>query len=286
MHVPGTGAPRRGRAGWALWRGRDRRHSPGHDAPDTWPHRFPFLPSRRFTGAGPGTEPGHVPGPGSRDTGGRPAARRGDRGAVPIRQAPRPVCRGADLHPDRRQPQAVRGIGGLEWGAWKGCVAAQSAVLETVSNAEGACVLGALPSSSLASDETALDPMDARCPSCLLQLLRAAARSGFLGWGARAAGAVQNAQAAHLRLRRRRRQARGVGWRGARMVCLHSPPGPPPPGPTPAPPSPLARSAQRRYKQLYAVGDQYSHPGKTWKKRAPVRLLYTNGNHYDLLVAR
>ncbi|KAK2075934.1 hypothetical protein QBZ16_001270 [Prototheca wickerhamii] len=39
-----------------------------------------------------------------------------------------------------------------------------------------------------------------------------------------------------------------------------------------------------KYAILYKAGEQYERPGKGWKARKPVCLLYSNGNHYDLLV--
>ena len=35
---------------------------------------------------------------------------------------------------------------------------------------------------------------------------------------------------------------------------------------------------------IQKYGEKYSKAGKDWKKRRPVRLLYSNGNHYELLV--
>lgn len=37
------------------------------------------------------------------------------------------------------------------------------------------------------------------------------------------------------------------------------------------------------YSPLYKVGEKFAKSGKDWKKRKPVKLLYSNGNHYDLL---
>ncbi|KAL6777107.1 hypothetical protein ACKKBF_B20240 [Auxenochlorella protothecoides x Auxenochlorella symbiontica] len=37
------------------------------------------------------------------------------------------------------------------------------------------------------------------------------------------------------------------------------------------------------YSPLYKVGEKFAKAGKDWKKRKPVKLLYSNGNHYDLL---
>lgn len=38
------------------------------------------------------------------------------------------------------------------------------------------------------------------------------------------------------------------------------------------------------FSPIQKYGEKYSKPGKDWTKRKPVRLLYSNGNHYDLLV--
>lgn len=38
------------------------------------------------------------------------------------------------------------------------------------------------------------------------------------------------------------------------------------------------------YVPIQRYGEQYSKPGKSWKRRRPVRLLYSGGNHYDLLI--
>ena len=35
---------------------------------------------------------------------------------------------------------------------------------------------------------------------------------------------------------------------------------------------------------IQKYGEKYTKPGKDWVKRRPVRLLYVNGNHYDVLV--
>ncbi len=37
------------------------------------------------------------------------------------------------------------------------------------------------------------------------------------------------------------------------------------------------------YRRIQEYGEQYAKAGKSWPKRKPVRLLYTGGNHYDLL---
>ena len=38
------------------------------------------------------------------------------------------------------------------------------------------------------------------------------------------------------------------------------------------------------FRVLIKFGDQYTKRTKERKARAPVRLLYTGGNHYDLLI--
>lgn len=35
---------------------------------------------------------------------------------------------------------------------------------------------------------------------------------------------------------------------------------------------------------IQKYGEKYAKAGKDWPRRRPVRILYTNGNHYDLLV--
>jgi hypothetical protein len=40
----------------------------------------------------------------------------------------------------------------------------------------------------------------------------------------------------------------------------------------------------RGFSTIQKYGEKYTKAGKSWKKRKPVRLLYTNGNHYDLLL--
>lgn len=38
------------------------------------------------------------------------------------------------------------------------------------------------------------------------------------------------------------------------------------------------------YVAIQKYGEQYTKPGKSWKKRRPVRLLFNGVNHYDLLI--
>jgi len=48
----------------------------------------------------------------------------------------------------------------------------------------------------------------------------------------------------------------------------------------------LSEAEQRTgfgYVPIQKYGEQFLKKGKTWKARRPVRLLYTGGNHYDLL---
>ena len=90
--------------------------------------------------------------------------------------------------------------------------------------------------------------------------------------------------------------------------CLPRPPGPAAPGACPLPRchrrighsggSPpgghprvrrvgsIARRAGGGYVSIQRYGEKYTKPDAAWKKRSPVRLLYTGGAHYDLLLKR
>ena len=46
----------------------------------------------------------------------------------------------------------------------------------------------------------------------------------------------------------------------------------------------IAEGGGSTYNPIYKFGENFSKAGKDWAKRRPVRLLYSNGNHYDLLV--
>lgn len=47
-----------------------------------------------------------------------------------------------------------------------------------------------------------------------------------------------------------------------------------------------ANRAGSGYVAIQRYGEQYTKPDTAWKKRSPVRLLYTGGAHYDLLLKR
>lgn len=47
---------------------------------------------------------------------------------------------------------------------------------------------------------------------------------------------------------------------------------------------PAAACRGRGFVSIQRYGEKYTKPGKDWKRRRPVRLLFTGGNHYDLLL--
>jgi hypothetical protein len=45
-----------------------------------------------------------------------------------------------------------------------------------------------------------------------------------------------------------------------------------------------AKRGRAGFSPIQKYGEQYAKPGKDRPRRRPVRLLYSSGNHYDLLV--